>query len=354
MTPVGTDPAAQALDEAQQAIDQAARQAFDAAVAEILAGADARDAIARAFERFTGPYAQAMADALSAMLQAPFQASQMLTMTVGDLPLSARLYAQAGRVSQEVAAIVRQHAQGVHDARALALSLYDGYDAANAQSRPLEGRARATLPKALRSLTADLPTRQSLERTIRRGLAQAERLKSPALRAAYSEALTAWEKGAAQKVLTRKLEVAAKEKTRHFANRIAQTELARTHQHAVARKFLADATLSVVEVMINPTHPHTDVCDLHARANLWGLGPGCYPKAKAPVPPYHPFCRCMLRSRPDLRATDASSAPASAADYLRSLPEGEAAKVMGSQAKAARTLAGEPAEAVLDDGVPKA
>ncbi|MGB5064273.1 MAG: hypothetical protein WBQ37_10970 [Candidatus Competibacter sp.] len=42
-------------------------------------------------------------------------------------------------------------------------------------------------------------------------------------------------------------------------------------------------------------HPKVDICDYHAKADLYGLGPGIYPKAAAPLPPFHPHCcYCLI------------------------------------------------------------
>ena len=171
------------------------------------------------------------------------------------------------------------------------------------------------------------------------------------LRAAYSEAFEAWKDGAGQDALRRKLQIAQREKNRYFANRIAQTELARAHQARVAAEFMADETIDVLEVRINPRHPRADICDVqHARANLFGLGPGCYPKARTPRPPYHSFCWCRVRSRLDLEAVGAREVPGGEVAYLRSLSPDEAGRVMGSKARAARVMDGASVEAVTNAG----
>ena len=92
----------------------------------------------------------------------------------------------------------------------------------------------------------------------------------------------------------------------------------------MAAEFIADDTIDVLEVRINPRHPRADICDVHARANLFGLGPGCYPKARTPRPPYHSFCWCRVRSRPDLQAAGAREVPGGEAACLRSLSPDEA------------------------------
>lgn len=275
-------------------------------------------------------------------------------MPVGEMTLSERLYAHAQQVTNEVAALVRAHANGVHQARELSMRLYDGYSPQDGVQRPLEGRARADLPKALRTLTEDMPARRQLTALQVQGQQQAARLKSPALRAAYLEAYDAWEKGAGENALKKRLDVAAREKNRFFADRIAQTELHRAHQEQVARELMDDVDTTVVQVRLSPMHPKTDICDLHGRADLWGLGPGNYPKSEAPVPPFHPFCWCRLRSMPSLSAAGAQRVPGGEAAYLASIGPLAAARVMGAKGKAQMVLGGERAKTVADSGKPKA
>ncbi len=145
--------------------------------------------------------------------------------------------------------------------------------------------------------------------------------------------------------------MAQREKNRlFFANRVAQTELVRAHQAKVAAEFMADATIDVVEVRINPMHPKRDICDLHAHADLFGLGAGCYPKAQAPRPPFHPFCGCRIRSRPDLAASAARRVPMGEAAYLRGLAPDVAARVMGSRERAAAVMNGAPVADIINAG----
>lgn len=104
---------------------------------------------------------------------------------------------------------------------------------------------------------------------------------------------------------------------------------------------MADDTIDGVQVVVNPMHPKNDICDLHARANLWGLGPGCYPKAKAPQTPYHPFYWCALRSRTKLSAAAARRVPQGEAAYLRGLPTlSQAVEAVGSRERAQQVLDG--------------
>lgn len=328
-----------------------ARSAF-AKLWKLLADPDLspREAAALAQVEFGGAFADALAIAFGELLQRSVGVAAVRALPVGSITLARRIYLHNAETAAEVVQVVRQHAAGVHQARELALRLYDGYSPAEGIRRPLEGRARAGLPKALRALTSDAMTRDSLSRLVERGQQQAGRLKSQALRAAYAQAFDAWEAGAGQDALKRRLEVAQAEKNRYFANRISQTELARAHQAQVAADLMADETIEVVQVRINPMHPKADICDLHARADLWGLGPGCYPKDQAPLPPYHPFCMCRVRSMPSLTLAGAGRVPGGEAAYLRGEGLGAAVRIMGSRDRAQAVLDGASVESVINAG----
>ena len=314
-------------------VKEQAEAAFEHLLALLSAGVDEREALRQVLGTFQGQYAGALAQALSTTLAAQVSAQAVLAMPVGDVALSERLHAHTRQTGHEVAAIIKQHAKGLHDARALALRLYDGYNPRDGVLRPLEGVARAKLPKALRELTAQPDARQSLQLLLLQAQGQAGRLKSEALKAGYMELLDAWAKGKGQEVLQQRLWVAVNEKTRYMAQRIAQTELARAHTDKTAGRFMADETITVVQVKTNPRHPLPDICDLHASANLWNLGPGIYPKARAPKPPFHPHCWCVLVSRPDLDADGAKERPEAVRQFLAELPPDEAARVLGSRAR---------------------
>ncbi|MCX6224230.1 MAG: hypothetical protein NTV01_05690, partial [Bacteroidia bacterium] len=45
---------------------------------------------------------------------------------------------------------------------------------------------------------------------------------------------------------------------------------------------------------LNSGHDERDICDFYAEADLYGMGPGVFPKNHMPPYPYHPFCKCVL------------------------------------------------------------
>lgn len=156
--------------------------------------------------------------------------------------------------------------------------------------------------------------------------------------------------GASRPRLERLLKVAVYEKSRYFANRIAQTELGQAYSKRRAAEIMADDTIEVVQWRLSGAHPVEDICDLLAKVDRFGLGPGCYPKRLAPRPLAHPFCMCRLRTRPDLRAADARLQEGAEREFLAALPEREAARVMGSQARLKRVLGGQDAREAWNRG----
>jgi hypothetical protein len=84
--------------------------------------------------------------------------------------------------------------------------------------------------------------------------------------------------------------------------------------------------------VLSSAHVIKDVCDFHAKADLYGMGPGVYPKNHGPQIPYHPHCTCsaeqiyageVKQKTPD----DFSSRRAEL--YLKRLPERDRVELMG-------------------------
>lgn len=349
MTDESIDPL---LDAQAAAIAAQAQLAMDTLLVLIASGIRPVQATRRVLGTFNGAFKAQLQQAFEQVLQSAVNAAQIVALPVSGLPLSARLYRQVQQTSMEVESLVKAHNKGMHDARALAIRLYDGYNPKDGIQRPIEQRSLATLPKPLRELLrADVTLKGSYEALLTEVQTAASRLKTQALKAAYTELIDKWIEGKGQESLARKLDVAFKEKTRYHANRIAQTELARAHQDKVGSELMQDDTIDVVQVVMAPKHPVTDICDYHAKANLFGLGPGCYPKAKAPKPTFHPFCRCVVRSRPDLSAVNAREVPGADVAYLRTMPLGEAARIMGSRDRLQRVLGGASIDDVLNAGI---
>lgn len=104
---------------------------------------------------------------------------------------------------------------------------------------------------------------------------------------------------------------AAKE-LRYNAARIAYSELHNARAEAEVQAFAVDPLVTAVGWRLSPfrgTQDGPDVCDVLARANLYGLGAGVYPVTRVPVPP-HPWDRCERVPVVDVRRALAKGAVA--------------------------------------------
>jgi hypothetical protein len=68
------------------------------------------------------------------------------------------------------------------------------------------------------------------------------------------------------------------------ALRVFRTELNRAHGEAYQAAAFAHLDVIGTRFLLSPNHPRHDICDMHAHANVHGLGPGVYPKSKNPWP----------------------------------------------------------------------
>lgn len=276
------------LDRVDEQIATEAERAYRDYVRLIDLGVPPRDAADSVFAQFDRAYYEALAAAFTQILGRQWTANMVREYRVGSLPLSARLYRAHRQTGEEAAAIIAEHLKGAQQARQLALALYEGYGYRGVEPLAIRAGQFRQLPIALRRLATAPAIRRLLLQTARR--TAATKLRTAALRSAYTQAFDAALQQAARPRLLKLLKVAVEEKNRYFANRIAQTELARAHSDAVAAEFMADATLEVVQWRLSGAHPRADICDLLAKVDRWGLGPGCFPKKLAPKPVAHPFC----------------------------------------------------------------
>ncbi len=346
-------------DEMSRRIAAEAQARFDDLWRSVQDGVPIDEALAQYQRSLPQGIGTIIAEAFNALLKSAPGLDAVMAMPIGKMSLSSKLYAGSEELSEQVRAVVEDHTRGMHQAQALSRALYDGY---TPNGGALEGRVnqRGLVAEPLASLLKErIPASDGrittlgaeLQLALDRATEAAGRIKSPPLRAAWDEAIAAWEAGTAEARLKQALEVVAVEKARYYADRIARTELARAHAISKSRAIIEGGD-EVVQVVLNPLHPLMDVCDMHAGGDFWGLGPGLYPASKAPRPPYHPHCWCTIRTRPSLSAAGAEYREGEAARYLGSVGGAKAWRIAGSQAKADRITSGERWLSVIDEAKP--
>jgi hypothetical protein len=275
------------LEQLEREIRASAEAAYEELTQRVINGEPPQKVLNEINERVIGEHKEAFAAALSEVLERSVGSKEAGNWPIGDITLSERLHANATATALTTAEVIRQHVAAFDQAKTLAMQLYEGYDF-NPTELLNPARPSKVLPKYLKRAMKDPGVRSSIVRTLSR--IQASTLRTPALRAAYLQAIDDAARGAGAERLKKQLWVAYQEKMRYVANRIATTELHSAYETKKAEGIMADEQLKWVQVRMSAYHPKTDLCDYFSSVNSYGKGPGVYPKGKAPKPTYHPFC----------------------------------------------------------------
>lgn len=311
-----------------------------------------RDILSGLVSKFDADYQIKLSAALSESLKKSIGADDVSEMKVGGVKLSKKLYKNSAEVERRATRLINNHLKGWVDARKLAMDLYDGY--ADKEEILQWNPVNKKLPVHMReAVLKDYKSRTMLLSVIKKNI---DGIKTPALRAAYSQALQAVQDGAGEAAIEKKLSVAVREKMRFNANRIAQTEIQRAWMMEQAKEIMEDEDLQVVRFALSSSHPTPDICDVYAKQDAYGLGAGLYPKGKAPIPPLHPFCRCRLESKYKLKDNGATKNENAQKELMTSISKQDsemAAKIAGSKRKLDAMLKGESLESLYNENKPK-
>lgn len=113
------------------------------------------------------------------------------------------------------------------------------------------------------------------------------------------------------------------------ALRVFRTEMNRAHGQAYQSGAASHPDVAGMKFNLSPNHPRYDVCDVHARANLHGLGPGVYPVGRSPWPA-HPNTMSYLTAVFRDEVNDADRAgQQDRMTFLRDLPPARQDEVLG-------------------------
>ena len=118
------------------------------------------------------------------------------------------------------------------------------------------------------------------------------------------------------------------------ALRLARTELNRAHGEAFRAGAFEDPDVIGTRFLLSPRHKKADVCDMHARVNRYGLGPGVYPKGRSPWPA-HPNTLSFEEQvyRDEISADDKAGKEDRIA-WLKKQPRSRRETVLGGKRKA--------------------
>lgn len=209
-----------------------------------------------------------------------------------DLTLSERTTKGGEMVQAMTAKAIQDAIKQGKKLKDLSLDIFNGYTAGGVI--PTQD-----IPKCMAELVAIAKLKKDADSKLYRlALSKVrnhlKRVHKPGMKAAYKQLVKAIDSLDDAKI-SKAIRVAAYEKTRYFAERIARTETARAWNAGVFRRWSEDTDCVAFQWKLSTAHPVTDICDLYAHANLYGMGPGIFPKDKVPVLPAHPNCMCRLR-----------------------------------------------------------
>lgn len=248
-----------------------------------------------------------------------------------DLTLSERTTKGGEMVQAMTAKAIQDAIKQGKKLKDLSLDIFNGYTAGGVI--PTQD-----IPKCMAELVAIAKLKKDADSKLYRlALSKVrnhlKRVHKPGMKAAYKQLVKAIDSLDDAKI-SKAIRVAAYEKTRYFAERIARTETARAWNAGVFRRWSEDTDCVAFQWKLSTAHPVTDICDLYAHANLYGMGPGIFPKDKVPVLPAHPNCMCRLRpvmTGSDLLQTEHAEDMVNkgGTDYLKKVSAETRKKILG-------------------------
>jgi hypothetical protein len=268
--------------------------------------------------------------------------------------LSQQIHGTTEGYRQALDDVLRKKIAEGRTAQQVGRAIYDGYQPGGAKTGPFAqltvtptaGELPQVIQRGIDAAGSLVPGQKlTLEAQKRRILALQERragiesyaagLKDGPLKAAYLQ-LAKTLTNAGTKGLKNAIYVATQEKARYYADRIARTETARAWGDAFRSKMGEDERVIGIRSRTSSAHKIFDICDFHAKADLFDMGPGVYPKNQLPAYPYHPHCLCLLT--PVYRQRPSQTAPTGGPDVKRGAKALQA--MTGAQRQALLTIAG--------------
>lgn len=206
------------------------------------------------------------------------------------LTLSKRTTQGAKEVTKQAAAVIAEAVKKGQTVQKATLALFDGYGYGHTLPEQ-------DIPDFLKQLTQIVKAKEyggaEFKSTLREVERNLKKLNAQGLKAAYTQVKNAVLSGN-EKRIEKAVYTATQERTRYFARRIARTEMARAYNDGFMSKWANDEDCVAFKWKMSSAHPFCDICDMYAEADLYGMGPGIFPKDKVPTLPVHPNCMCHL------------------------------------------------------------
>lgn len=207
-------------------------------------------------------------------------------------------------------------------------ALYDGYDGGHLLEQ-------ADIPEYLKMVRRATQGSPEALKEARKALGNIDRLSrngapTKALKAAYNELVDSALIGTEEQ-MEKAVHTAMEEKSRYIADRIIRTENARAWADGFIARADADEDCIGYEWVMDTRHPVIDICDFHSQVDAFGMGPGKFPKGKAPAMPAHPHCLCRFVEVYKSKNQPKDQRAKAGREWLEELSEADRKRVLGKQ-----------------------
>lgn len=198
-------------------------------------------------------------------------------------------------------------------------------------------------------------TRQVVREQILGAIARGQAASTSALELIASgkpllvEATAAIDAGKAKslKALVRRSLTASENSQRFIYERVLRTEMNRAFTEAFVGAGALDDDVAGVRFELSPLHPRVDVCDMHAKANLHGMGAGVYPLNAHPYPAHPQTLSFLTYVFADEITAEDRAGQQTAFQWIRAQPTRTQVGVLGGQNKQEAFASGELQEGEL-------
>ncbi|MDU2064419.1 MAG: hypothetical protein E6713_06205 [Sporomusaceae bacterium] len=214
--------------------------------------------------------------------------------------LSERLHGSSARLRQEIVDTISSSMRQQKDVKGIAMDLYDGYNSGKKviQQAELVDYLDQLQKSARRLMHGDTDALREFNQTLKIAQKNIDQLAAHdaptgSLKAAYQKVVDA-ANDLSEKALNNAVHVAVEEKSRYLAERIARTEMSAAWGESFIARYQDNTDVIAYRWRLSSRHPRTDICDFYMHTDLYGLGPGVYPKDKLPRHPAHAHCMCLL------------------------------------------------------------
>lgn len=306
----------------------------------VLRGVAPRDAVSEVMRSFTGASTEMMRRAYAAFLSGSVGSRSSIPLRVGPVALSARLFANPDETAAAVQEILNRHLQAEEptDFRKVALELFEGYgfrEQEVLQMNPSLLKLPEFVEDAIRSGNNEAGRMRR-----RAAREQVESIDAGSLKAVCKMILDALDAGASQTVIEKRVQSAWYEQMRCHANCIVQYETAKVFNERQSYELMADKDVEFVEIRRSRSEPKSEICDVYAKVDRFGLGAGVFPKELAPRPPHIRACKCVIAPRLELRGKKSRFREGAELAFVRSLPREDAVRILRSEDNLEAVLGG--------------